>query len=286
MFLNLLILSMSRYEFVFGSVGFVVRELKEKIAFSIDPRLLKRLDATVDGVEVKSRSHAIEILLRRAFGDDKVRKALLFAGGEKSGACGIAKCMVEVRDKPLLQHAVEWLKKSGVTELVIAAGKFRGDIESYFKDGSQFGVKIDYVTEDVPLGTAGALNSAAERFKTTFIAMNGDVSCEFNLEKMIELHKKSKAVATIALTEVDSAVNYGAVEIEGEKIIGFVEKPKEGKEPSKLVNAGVYVLEPGIFGHTPEKGMLEKDVFPLLAKKKMLNGFVFSGEWLEAKNAK
>ncbi|MBI5159675.1 nucleotidyltransferase family protein [Candidatus Micrarchaeota archaeon] len=262
------------------------RELKDKIAFSIDPKLLKRVDEMVDNVTVRSRSHAIDILLRKAFGEDKVRSAFVFAGGEKSAKYGIPKCMVEVNDKPLLQHAIEWLEKNGVEEVTIATGKFKDQIESYFKNGEEFGVKIDYVAEFEPLGTAGALNNAGVRFKTTFVAMNGDVACDFSLEKIVEFHKRSKAVATMALTEVESASKYGAVELEGEKITGFVEKPKEGKEPSKLVNAGVYVCEPSIVGFTPEKGMLEKDVFPLLAKKKLLNGFVFSGQWLEASSEK
>lgn len=264
----------------------MVRELKEKIAFSIDPKLLKRIDSMVDGMNVKSRSHAIDILLRKALGEDKVKSALVFAGGEKTTKYGIPKCMIEVRDKPLLLYSIEWLRRHGIMDITITTGKSRDQIESYFKNGETFGVKIDYVPELEPLGTAGALSSAGERFKNTFVALNGDVACDFNLDKMIDFHKRSKAVATMALTEVESASNYGAVDIEGEKITGFIEKPKEGKEPSKLVNAGVYIFEPSILGFTPEKGMLEKDVFPLLAKKRLLNGFVFSGEWFEASNIK
>lgn len=260
----------------------MTKNLKEKIAFSIDPLLLTKLDSLVDGISVKSRSHALDILLRKALSEDRVRKALILAGGEKKSAkVALPRPLTEHEDKPALLHTIEWLKKNGVDQVVISIGAHGTDIESYFQDGKAFGVSIEYVKESEPLGTSGSLFLAREKFSSTFVALNADMVCSFNLSEMISFHKRAKAPATIALTHARDTSHYGVVEIEGERISGFVEKPASGQESGSLINAGVYVFEPGVFSLVKEKGMLETDVFPQMAKKGLLKGYVFSGKWVD-----
>ncbi len=256
--------------------------MKEKIAFSIDSSLLKKVDAMVDGVRVKSRSHGLEILIRRALGEEDVTGALILAGGErKSDSYSTIRPMFEFEDKPVLQHIIEWLKKFGITKITISVGYLREEIEAYFRDGHDFGVSIDYMREDEPLGTAGPLYLAKSRFNSTFVVIYADVLCDVDLADMIADHKHSKAIATIALKEVKEAYKYGVASLDGHRISEFVQKPEKGKETSNLINAGVYVFEPSIFEHVPKKGMLETEVFGKLSKKKSLNGYVFSGRWIE-----
>jgi mannose-1-phosphate guanylyltransferase len=107
------------------------------------------------------------------------------------------------------------------------------------------------------------------------------VLCDVDLKDMIEHHRQSKAIATIALKEVKEAYKYGVANLDGSRITGFVEKPERGKESSSLINAGVYLFEPAIFDYVPKQGMFEKDVFGKLAKMRALNGYVFSGRWME-----
>lgn len=256
--------------------------MKEKIAFSIESSLLKKVDSTVDGVRIKSRSHALEMLIRKALGEEDVRSALILAGGErKKDPYSTSRPMIPFEDKPILQHTIEWLRRFGITHITISVGYLREEIESYFRDGHDFGVSIDYMREDEPLGTAGPLYLAKSRFNSTFIAINADVLCDFDLADMVEHHRSSKAVATIALKEVKEPFKYGVAQLEGSRITGFVQKPDRGKEPSNLINAGVYVLEPSIFDYVPKKGTIETDVFSKLTKARSLNGYVFSGRWVE-----
>ncbi|MFA6035672.1 MAG: nucleotidyltransferase family protein [Candidatus Micrarchaeia archaeon] len=258
---------------------------KEKIAISIDKALLHRVDARVDGSTIKSRSHAIELLLLQALGGTgSDLHALILCGGEGKGlrplTYKIPKPMVEVGGKPILQRIVEWLKASNITKATFAIGYMGEDISSYFGDGNSFGVSIDYAKEREPLGTAGAVNAMRERAQGTFLVLNGDVLCSFDLRAMLEAHRRSNAVATMALKSVRDAGHYGVVEMEGDKVTKFEESSKTSGE-SKLVNAGVYVLSSKIFDYLPAKGMLEHDVFPKLAQKGLMRGYVFTGPWVD-----
>ncbi|MFH1285270.1 MAG: nucleotidyltransferase family protein [Candidatus Micrarchaeota archaeon] len=257
--------------------------MREKIAFSIESALLKKVDSLVDGENVKSRSHSIEILLRKALGERKMNSALILAGGGRGKIYTTPKPLLEVDEKPVLQRIIEWLARSEITKIIIAVRKGEAEVESYFGDGSNFGVEISYIREAEPRGTAGAVNLVKARFKDMrFMVLNSDVLSHFEIGDMLEFHKSAKTVATMALKEVEEPSKYGVVKLEGSRVIGFVEKPARGKEQSNLVNAGVYIFEPEIFHFIPEKGMLESEVFPVLAKKQLLGGYVFSGEWKDA----
>ncbi|MEM3399491.1 MAG: sugar phosphate nucleotidyltransferase [Candidatus Micrarchaeia archaeon] len=276
---------MRRYELIIPRVLFVKKGRKEKIAISIDAGLLKRIDRMVDGLDVKSRSHALEMLIRKGLGEESVDEALLFAGGEgKHAAYRLPKPMLELYGRPVMQGVIEWLGKNGIKKITVSVGYLREEIESYFGNGAGFGVSIEYIREDEPVGTAGSLKLARGRFGKTFVALNSDVICDFDLKKMVEFHKDVGALATVALHESKDVHRYGTVALEGNWITKFVEKPEKGTEPSGIVNAGVYVFEPEIFNYTPDRGMLETDVFPFLAKKGLIAGYIFHGEWKDVED--
>jgi len=251
---------------------------KEKIAISIDKDLLRKIDDVVDGVEVKSRSHAFELLLRKALESD-VEEAIIFAGGKRKKEK--PKPLLEIRGKPVLEYNLEWLKNNGVKKVYLAVSE-KEEFEKKFGRGYHMGLQIDYLEEKEPLGTAGSLFMARNLFKKTFVAMNGDVMCSFDLKNMVQFHKKSRAIVTVALREVKTVERYGSAMLEGDKVVEFVEKPKKEEVKGSLINAGVYILEPEIFGHLPKQGALEKEVFPKLVEKKLLSGYVFSGLFIDA----
>ena len=145
------------------------------------------------------------------------------------------------------------------------------------------GVEMDYQHESRPLGTAGAVKNASTKLNGTFVVLNGDVLFDFDLRAMLEAHGKGGAIATIALKSVRDEGRYGVAETEGERVVKFEERAKE-KYESRLVNAGVYALNEKIFDYLPERGMLEREVFPKLAQKGLLRGYVFTGKWVDAGN--
>jgi NDP-sugar pyrophosphorylase family protein len=155
-------------------------------------------------------------------------------------------------------------------------------IKEYFGNGSRLGVNISYIEEKEELGTAGPLNLAKDKLNETFIMCNGDVLANIDLNDLASFHEDREGVATIALTAVSNPSRFGAARLRGDNILEFIEKPPVGKEPSNLINAGVYILEPEVLKYIPKgRAMMEKDVFPKLAKKGKLFGYHFDGQWFD-----
>jgi len=260
--------------------------MKERITLTIEKEILQRVDQSVNGTDIKNRSHAVELLLTKAFGENKPSKAIILAGGKgarmKPMTNMLPKPMLRIQDKPILEHNIELLKNHGIKDIIVSIG-YRGEqIKEYFGDGSQFGVNIAYIEEDEPMGTAGPLNMLKGKINDTFILMNGDELKDIDLEDMFMFHKKNKSTATIALTTVEDPSNYGVAVMNGNKVMTFVEKPSKQNAPSKLISAGLYILEPEVLKSVPEGfSMIENDVFPKLASNDKLLGYIFSGQWFD-----
>ncbi|VVB76015.1 Bifunctional protein GlmU [Candidatus Tiddalikarchaeum anstoanum] len=264
--------------------------VRERISLTIDKNVLAAVDATVDGNKVRNRSHAMEVLLSKALGNKRVKRAFILAGGKGTRlrpiTYEIPKPMVPIHGKPLLQHTVELLKKYDIRDIIISIGFLGEKIQEYFGNGSKFGVKISYVKEDEPLGTAGPLKIAKPLLEDAhFVMINGDNLFNIDLFDMISTHFENGAVATIALTSVSDPTKFGVAQLKGRKILKFIEKPKLEEAPSNLINAGVYLFSPKIFDYLPENKkniMIETEVFPKLLEKGEFYGYVMEGQWLPA----
>ncbi|MEM3363902.1 MAG: sugar phosphate nucleotidyltransferase [Candidatus Micrarchaeia archaeon] len=252
---------------------------QEKIAISIDPQLLREVERTIDGKEVRSRSQAIELLLRKALRGN-VTTAVILAGGPK----GEEKAMRLHNGHPVLQSLIKWMAQYGINRFIITLDSKEQRIREYFGDGSRFNVKIYYLLEQKPSGTAGALHGCRQLVGLTFIVANADSLFGFDLPSMVLQHERSGKVATIAVRESSLASEYGTVEMEGNDILGFHEKTKKSR--SNIISTGLYVMGADIFEYLPVIGSLERDVFPLLASQGRLGGFVFTSEWKDVERLK
>jgi NDP-sugar pyrophosphorylase family protein len=213
----------------------------------------------------------------------KLTTALILAGGKgermRPITYEIPKPMLPVQGKPILAHQIEVLKKNGIDRVILSLGYLQKKISSHFGYGSKFGVRIDYVVESKPLGTAGPIRLAKKYLKDSFAAMNGDTLIDIDLQALYEFHRKQRTPATIALVKAEKASASGLVGLRDGKIESFTEKPKSG---SGLINAGVYVFEPEIVRHIPRgRSMLEKDVFPKLAGRGLLSGMVVNAKMFD-----
>ena len=211
-------------------------------------------------------------------------KAVLLLGGKGTRfwpvTYEIPKALLPVQGKTVPEHLFELFKKYNITDLVFSVGYKAEQIKKYFGDGSKFGVKITYVVEDTPLGSAGAIKLASEHLKETFIVTNGDELKDIDLNEMLLFHKKTKALITVALTSVTNPSAYGVAKMKDNKILEFVEKPS--LPPSNFINSGLSIWEPEVLKLIPEGfTMYEKDVFPQLAQKNKLYGYIFSGQWFD-----
>jgi len=216
-------------------------------------------------------------------------KAVIMAGGEGSRlrplTCNRPKPMVPIVNKPVMEHIIELLKKYGIKDIAVTLQYMPEIIKDYFSDGSEFGVNLKYFTEDVPLGTAGSVKNAEAFLDETFIVISGDALTDINLDKAIEFHKKSGAMATLVLKKVESPIEYGVVVTDQMgRITRFLEKPSWGEVFSDTVNTGIYVLAPEVLSYFKANQLFDfsKDLFPiLLNQNKPMYGFVTDDYWCD-----
>ncbi len=213
-------------------------------------------------------------------------KAIILCSGEgqrlRPLTYELAKPMLGVQGKPVLEHIVELLKEYGVHEIFISVYHLKNQIKNYFRNGEKFGVSISYIDEDSLSGTAGPIKKISSELSETFLVLNGDELKDIDLHEMYKFHKENKAKGTIALIEVEDPSSYGVAKLEGNKIIEFIEKPKKEEAPSNFINSGLYIFEPEILQHIPEGfSMLEKDIFPKIANNNQLYGYKFKGQWFD-----
>lgn len=258
--------------------------MKERVTLTLDANLLREIDRKIDGHKIKSRSHSIELTLMQSLGASVPKTAVILAGGAGTRLQPITfevpKPLLTVHDKTLLEHLFDLFKKYGIKNVIISIG-YKGDkIKEAIGNGRKFGVNVSYVEEAKPLGTAGPLRLARPFLADTFMVSNADELKELDLMDMYIFHKENKATATIALASVQDPSAYGVAKLQGNRILDFVEKPKKDAAPSNLINSGIYIFEPEVIDCIPDGfAMLEKDVFPRLAKEGKLYGYPFSGQW-------
>lgn len=150
------------------------------------------------------------------------------------------KPMLPVAGKPMLEHIIERAKAEGFTHFIIAVQYLGHIIEEYFGNGERFGVRIEYLRETTPLGTAGALSLLAQRPELPFIVTNGDVLSDIRYGELLDFHARHAAVATMAVRLHEWQHPFGVVQTQGVDIVGFEEKPVARTH----INAGIYALSP------------------------------------------
>jgi dTDP-glucose pyrophosphorylase/CBS domain-containing protein len=174
------------------------------------------------------------------------------------------KPMLQVAGKPILESILEQCIDSGLQEFYMAVNHLKEQIRNHFEDGSQWGVRIQYLEETMPLGTAGALQLLPDeaRRDSPLLVMNGDVLTRLNLANLIEFHVSHGAAATMCVRTHDVVIPFGVVEAEGVDLLGFREKPTFRHQ----VNAGIYVLQPELLDHIPLGGVMDMPSLLLAAR--------------------
>jgi NDP-sugar pyrophosphorylase family protein len=260
---------------------------KKKVSMTLDGEILRKIGLMVDGDRIRNLSQAVESLLLNALIDKMPSQAFILAGGKgmrlRPITYEIPKPLVPLQGKPILEHVIDLLRLYDVRDLVLSIGYLGEKIKEYFNDSKRLGMKITFVEEQQELGTGGPLRLAKNLLKDTFIMVNGDNLINVDLHKMYQAHLENRAKATIALTTVSDPSNYGVAVLEGERIVRFVEKPRKGEAPSNVINTGMYILEPSVCDMIPDGSysLIEKDVFPKIAEKGELYGYLFSGQWFD-----
>jgi len=160
----------------------------------------------------------------------------------------LPKPMLPVGPKPIMEHILEWLKGSGISDVVVSTGYLGKMVQEYFGDGTEWDVNIAYATSPRPMGTAGQLKAAEAKVRGRFVCIYGDALLDFDLRKAIDFHDKKQATATMVLMKYSTEMKYGFMETDKE---GRLTEWKEKPEISGYINVGCYVMEKSFLRYVP-----------------------------------
>ena len=215
-------------------------------------------------------------------------KALILAGGYATRLRPLSytkpKLLFPLAGKPMLEWTLNHLSQNDIKEVILAVNYMADILMNHF-GGEYRDVRIHYSKDPTPLGTGGPIKKAEEILgkAETFLAANGDIISDIAIKEMLKAHVENSATVTIALRKVKDPSRFGVVKLgPNMRIEKFAEKPRPSEAPSKLINAGIYLMEPEVFRYIAAgKVSTEKEVFPVLAKEKKLYGYEHRGLWFD-----
>jgi mannose-1-phosphate guanylyltransferase len=218
---------------------------------------------------------------------EKIRQAVIMVGGKGTRLRPLTetrpKPVLPVLDKPCLMYLIESMVNAGIDDVILACGYKSEKLVAEIGNGEEFGISISYSYEDEPLGTAGAIKLIEDRLDDTFIAANGDVFADIDISKEIDIHRRTKATVTLALTPVENPCEFGIARIEDDgRISEFREKPRPEEVFSNLINAGVYVVEKRVMKEVPYRKAfdLSKELIPILMSRgERIQSYRLEGSW-------
>ena len=190
----------------------------------------------------------------------------------------LPKPLLLVGDRPLMEFTIERLRQAGIRRINVMTHYLAEKIINYFGDGKSWGVELNYVTEDHPLGTAGALGLMEEPDEPLLV-INGDILTRLDFRAMLSFHREHGADLTVAVWHYELKVPYGVMECDGP----FVRLVREKPNLSFLVNAGVYLLEPSVHHYIPngERFDMTDLIQRLLEEKRRVVSFPVIEYWLD-----
>ena len=184
------------------------------------------------------------------FKEQRPNPVLLMAGGFGKRLYPLTrevpKPLLPVGEKPILQTILEQLAEGGFSQFFLAVHYRSEQVRAHFGDGSKWGVRIEYLEERQPLGTAGALSLLDQTMiDAPLLMINGDLLTRLDFGQLVDFHGEHGGLATMCVREYDFQIPYGVVHGDGDQVTDIIEKPVQ----KFFVNAGIYILEPDLLGH-------------------------------------
>jgi len=192
---------------------------------------------------LSSKKKIIKIYIKNTNKDSDFlqNKMLIMAGGKglrlRPLTDKIPKPLLLVNNRPIIENIILNAKKNGINNFLISINYLGKKIKKFLGDGKQYGVKINYLIEKKPLGTAGSIH-LIKNFNKPIIVSNADIISDINYKDMLAYHKKNKSIITVSTKIINNAIDYGNIITKGNKILGIYEKPKKEIK----INAGIYII--------------------------------------------
>ncbi len=255
---------------------------KQRLTITLSQSTLNKIDRLIDKKQIRSRSHAIESILQDHL-EPSIKTAIILAGGHDQPQTQL-KPLIPFKGKPLIAHTLQLLTQYHIQHIIILAHHSAKRIQTVIA-GKFPQLKIEYVFEQEPLGTAGALKNASELITNPFFCIYGDIYTDINLQQMANFHQQHQSLATIAVKPRMSHQSFDNVALQGSQVTNF--QPKDKQLDVSLVNTGVYLFQPQLLDYIPQTpSTLEQDVFPRIIKTKRLFAFTFQGAWFDVATEK
>jgi NDP-sugar pyrophosphorylase family protein len=249
--------------------------MKAKVSLTLEKKLLDEIEGLVDGVRIRNRSQAVELLLKKSLGESRV--AVIMAGGEEKDFLLEGReyrFFARLNGSSVLENIIKQLKKYGFKRIFfIARENILTEGFRILGDGSRYGVSVEYIKEADSRGTADSLKLLKGKIKTNFLVLYGDLVFDMDLNKLWDEHATNNGIATLMLESYPKPSEKGVVKLEGNSITLFVQKPRQFK--SNISFCSIFASSPELLEYSGSS--LEEDVFPLLVKNNMLFGHVTSG---------
>jgi mannose-1-phosphate guanylyltransferase len=214
-------------------------------------------------------------------------QAVILVGGEGTRlrplTSTVPKPVVPLVDRPFIAYMLQWLAQHGVDDVIMSCGFLATSVRNVLGDGSAYGLRLRFIEEPDPRGTAGALKFAESMLQERFLMLNGDVLTDIDLTAQVAQHERSGAKATLALVPVTDPRAYGLVHLDDQHaVLDFVEKPSPDQIDTNLISAGAYVLNREVLEMIPpdRKVSIEREVWPRLVGEG-LYGYASESYWLD-----
>jgi len=265
--------------------------MKVRVSLSLSEAIVNEIDKSVDGVIVKSRSDAIERILRKYTAEKKT--AVILAGGEPEKLfvkeANTFRPLLNIGKKTLIEDIVLKCRKAGFTNIVIVGFPIViAKIYEVLGNGSKYEVNITYIEEKRVLGSAKTLELAKNYLDSDFLFLPCDHWFDFDLGKLYEFHKAYNGLVTLGIhAKTSFDWKSSVVVLDGHKIIDYEERPKRPK--THLISVFIGFMKKDIFNHIPPGEVywsLQEHMFPKFAKEGKLVGYPLSGNWVNVHNLK
>ena len=202
-------------------------------------------------------------------------KLVIMAGGMGTRLLpytkSVPKPLLQVDGKPILERIINHAKRDGFFDFIISINYLGHLIQNYFGNGQKFGVNIEYIVEDIPLGTAGSLSMLDSTLGATLIVTNGDVLTDFSYRDLITFHQNNNAEITVATKTIKWQNPFGVIKTQGLNIIGYEEKPIIQSQ----INLGVYAIEPRVLEYLGKPETIDMPSFIMRAQKNSIRTIIF-----------
>jgi len=265
--------------------------MKKRVSLSLDSSLIKEVDSSVDGIVIRSRSDAIEKILRQYVMDKKT--AVILAGGRPKGLfikeLDVYRPLVKIRKETLIEDNILKCREAGFKNIIIVGSSIIiSKIYEVLGDGKKYDVNIIYVEETKSLGSAKTLELAKNYLKGDILFLPCDHYFDFDLKKLYEFHLSQNGIVTLGIhARTGFDWKMGVVLMDGYKIINYEENPKEPK--THLVSIFIGFIKSDVFNFIPPGEVywsLQEHLFPKLAKDGKLIGYPIAGNWINVHTKK